>query len=151
MTVWIFFHVLFVFVAFAFTTGVGVVMAAIARSADPRAIRVAVRAGRPMTIVGGVLLLLAVVVGFATTAKMQVPLSAPWLVAAYIMAAVLLLVGPLVFAPWLARLGAAAQASPDDRASAELIAVANARAPAIAGPVSGLMWLGLLYVMFFKP
>lgn len=151
MTLWIFLHVLFVLVAFAFTTGVGVAMAAIGRSADPRAIRVAVRVGRPMTLTGGVLLLVAVLWGFVTAAKMQLPLSAPWLVAAYVMAAILLLLGFLVFAPWLARLGEAAQASPDDRASADLVAVANARAPAIAGPISGLLWLGLLYVMFFKP
>jgi Predicted integral membrane protein (DUF2269) len=151
MTLLLFFHVLFVFVAFGLTTGVGVAIAAIGRSGDPRAIRVGVRAARPMSIAGGILLLLGILVGFATAGKLGIPMGTPWLIASYVMALVLLLVGPFVFLPWQRRLLNAAASSPDDSPSAELLRVANERGPAIAGPISGLMWLGLLYAMIVKP
>lgn len=126
-------------------------MAAVGRSGDVRAIRVAVRAGRPMTMAGGVILLLGIIFGFATAAKMQIPLNTPWLMASIVMALLILIAGLFVFAPWLNRLMSAAAASPDDPPSAELLTVARARLPGIAGPITGLLWLGLLYAMVFKP
>lgn len=151
MNISVFLHIFFVLVAFGLTTGVGVVMAAVGRSADPRAIRIAVKAGLPMTMGGGIFLLLSAVFGFWAAGEMSIPPNAPWLIAAYIMVLALLLLGFLVFAPWQRRLLQASAACADDRPSPELVAVANAKAPAIAGPISGILWLLLVYVMVAKP
>ncbi|MBC5805543.1 MAG: hypothetical protein GIW96_04845 [Candidatus Eremiobacteraeota bacterium] len=66
-------------------------MAAVGRSADPRAIRIAVKAGLPMSMAGGVLLLLAAIFGFGAAGTLGISMNAPWLIAAYIMTLLLLL------------------------------------------------------------
>jgi len=147
----VFFHVLFVIVAFGLTTGVGIALAAIGRSADVRAIRTGVRAGRPLTTAGGTILIVGILFGFASAVKLGFPLNSPWLTSAYIMALALLILGPGFFLPWQRRLLKAAEASPDDQPSAELLAIANGRAAAIVGPITGLLWIGLIYVMVVKP
>jgi hypothetical protein len=151
MNIFVFLHIIFVIVAFGLTTGVGVVMAAVGRSADPRAIRIAVKAGLPMSMTGGALLLLGAIFGFGAAGTLGIPTNAPWLIAAYIMTLLLLLMGFLVFVPWQRRLLQAAASCADDRPSPELVAVANEKAPGIAGPISGILWLLLIYVMVAKP
>src|SRR5579872_2622944 len=137
MLTYVFLHVLFVFVAFALTTGVGLAAAAIGASAEPRAILAGMPVARRLTLAGQVVMLVGILFGFGAAHAMQIPLSAPWLIAAYILAAGIFAIGGAVHRPWQLRLLTAAQASPDT-ASDELRALARDRAAAIAGPVPGL-------------
>jgi hypothetical protein len=151
MAIWIVLHVVTMFVAFAFTTGVGIFVSAIAETRDVRAIRTAVRIGRPLQTAGIIIMLVGVVFGFASAASVGFTLTAKWLVEAYVLLALLLIMGVFVHRTWFARLALATSTSDDDRASPELSAVVADRSVRIAGPVSGLLWIALIAVMIVKP
>jgi len=144
-------HVVAMFVAFAFTTGVGIHMTAIADTLDVRAIRTAVRIARPMQTIGITIMLVGVVFGFVSAASAGFSLTSKWLVEAYVLLALLVVIGVAVHRTWFARLAKAAAASGDDHASPELSAVVADRFVRIAGPVSGLLWIALITVMVVKP
>jgi len=148
---WIILHVLAMFIAFAFTTGVGVYLSAIADTLDVRTIRTAVRIARPLQTAGISILLIGVVFGFATAGAVGFSLTSKWLIEAYVLVALLLIVGLGIHQTWIARLARAAAASPDDHASPELATVVADRLVRIAGPVSGLLWIALIAIMILKP
>jgi hypothetical protein len=147
----IFFHILAVLVAFAFTTGVGITLTAIANTKDVPAIRTAVRVMRPFNAAGGILLLVGVIIGFGAAQMAGLPLTTLWLIVTYVAVALLLYFGLGVHMPWIAKLRAASAASPDDRPSAELQAVIDNAFVRAAGPISGLLWIVILVMMVFRP
>lgn len=149
--IWEILHILAMFIAFGFTTGVGILLTAIARSGDVRTIRTAVKVARPMQIAGGILILIGIIFGFGAAAAVGYDLMSKWLVIAYVLAVLLLIIGVGVHSAWAARLAKAAAASPDDQPSADLSAVLDDRLVAVAGPVSGLLWIGLIAIMVVRP
>lgn len=151
MTIIIALHVIVMFFAFAFTTGVGIALSAIAASEDVRAIRTASRVMRPFNMAGGILLLIGVVLGFGAAQAAGFPLSSLWLIITYIAVAVLIFFGFGVHAPWSGRLRAAAEASPDDKPSAALAAILGDPLVRAAGPVTGILWILIMCMMVFKP
>ena len=144
-------HILAMFVAFAFTTGMGILLTAIASRGDVRAIRAASNAIRPFQIAGSIVLLAGVVVGFGLAQTAGFDLLSRWLVITYVALAGLLYVGMGIHMSWAKRLRAAADASPDDRPSADLNAVIRDRMVAAAGPISGIFWITILAMMVFRP
>lgn len=148
---WIILHVLAMFTAFAFTTGVGVYLTAIANTLDVRAIRTAVRIARPLQTSGISILLIGVVLGFAAAGAAGFSLTSKWLIEAYVLVVLLVVVGFGIHQTWIARLAAAAAASPDDHASPEVARVVGESLVRVAGPVSGLLWIALIAVMILKP
>jgi hypothetical protein len=151
MQIWTILHILAMFIAFAFTTGVGILVAAVANSGSVSAIRTVTRVVAPFQRVGSAVLLLGVVFGMATAMTVGYGLTANWIVAGYVLVALILAIGLGVHQPWIGRLAAAAAASPDDRVSPELAAVTTERMVRIAGPVSGLLWIAVISVMVLKP
>jgi uncharacterized membrane protein len=151
MAVWNILHVFAMFVAFAFTVGVGIYLTAIADTKDVRTIRAAAKIARPLQIAGAVVLLAGVIFGVATANTMGFSLESRWLSEAYVLVGLLFIVGVGVHQSWTARLSRAANASPDDHASPELAAVLGDRLVRIAGPVSGLIWIALITLMIVRP
>ena len=151
MATWTILHILTMFVAFAFMTGTGIMLNAISRTRDVRAIRAAVNVGRPLTAAGSIVLLLGVVFGFATAAAIGFSLTSKWLLIAYVLVFLLVLIGIGVHRVWAERLAKAAAASSDDHASPELQAVIDDRLNAAAGPVSGLLWIAAIAIMVLRP
>jgi hypothetical protein len=151
MTTWNVLHVLAMFVAFALTTGVGIFMIGLADTGDVKVIRAAARIARSLQRAGGIVLLIGVVFGFATAGAMVFNLTSRWLVEAYALVVLLFIIGGGVHQSWLGRLAKAAEASPIDHASPELVAIAGDRMVRIAGPVSGLVWIALIVVMIVRP
>jgi hypothetical protein len=143
-------HVLFVFIGFSLSSGVGMLVQMVVRTGDVRAIRAAARAARPLHIVGGVMLLLGIVFGFATAAVQGFGLTSPWLVITYVLVAILLILVAAFIAPWSARVERAAANSPDDTPSPELAAAIHSPT-AIAAPLAGLFWIAIILVMVLKP
>jgi uncharacterized membrane protein len=148
---WNILHILAMFVAFGFTTGVGIYLTALAASGDVRLIRAATRGARPLQTAGAVVLLVGVIFGFATAAAIGFSLTAKWLLIAYVLLILLLVIGVGVHRMWAERLAKAAAASPDDHASPELQAVIDDRFVRLAGPLSGLLWIGLVAMMVLRP
>lgn len=151
MAVWIVLHVVAMFVAFGLTTGIGIHVSAIAATRDVRAIRTAVRIARPLQTAGLICMLAGVVFGFASAASAGFSLTSTWLVEAYVLLALLLIVGVGVHKTWLGRLARAASASSDESASPELSAAIGDRLVRIAGPISGILWIALIAVMILRP
>ena len=143
-------HVLFVFIAFALSSGVGILVSMVTASGDVRAIRVASRAARPLHIAGGIALLLGIIFGFATAARAGFALNSQWLVITYVLVAGLLVLVGGFLAPWTAGLERASASSPDDQPSPELRA-AIAGPGRIAGPIAGIVWLAIIVMMVLKP
>jgi len=139
------------FIAFALTTGVGIFSSIIVRTGNVPAIRTAVRASIPLHSAGGALILVGVIFGFATATSAGFSLTSHWLIAAYVLAALILIIGFGVHRPWVLRVVAAAAASPDDRMSPELAASVGERPAQLAGPISGLLWIAVIAIMVLRP
>lgn len=148
---WSILHILAMFVAFGFTTGVGIFLTAIAQRGDVRTIRMATSIARPLLTAGGVLLGLGVIFGFATAAAIGFSLTSKWLIITYVLVVLLIVTGVAVHRMWAERLAKAAAASPDDQASPELQAVIADRGARIAGPISGLLWIAIIATMVLRP
>lgn len=144
------FHVLLVFIAFSLSSGVGILVQAVVATGDVRAIRSASNAARPLHIVGGVVLLLGIVFGFADAARQGFGLTSPWLIVTYVLVALLLILIGAFIAPWSAQIERAAANSPDDRPSPELAAAMKSR-KRVAAPLAGLVWVAIILVMVLKP
>lgn len=151
MAIWNILHILAMFVAFGFTTGVGIFLTGIARSGDVRTIRAATSVARPLNTAGAIVLLVGIIFGFATAAAVGFSLTSKWLVIAYVLVILLLFIGVGVHRMWAERLAKAAAASPDDHASPELAAVIEDRIVQLAGPISGLLWIAIIAVMVLRP
>lgn len=144
-------HILAMFIAFAFTTGVGIVMGAVAASGSVPAIRAATGLGIRFQVVGITILIVGVAFGMWLTAAAGYGFGARWISIAFVLFLGLLVTGFGFHQPWTRRLAAAAAASPDDAPSADLRAVATDASNRIVGPISGLLWIGLIVDMVVKP
>ena len=144
-------HVLVVFVAFGFTTGVGIVLSAITSAGDVRTIRIASRVALPFLIAGAVTLVLGVLLGFGTATQSGFSLTSTWLIVTYVAAGLLILVGFGIHLPWRAKIAAASAASPDDKPSSELSSVIRDPLARAAAPVSGILWIVIISMMVLKP
>jgi uncharacterized membrane protein len=151
MAIWNILHILAMFVAFAFTTGIGIFLTAIAQTRDVRTLRRASSIARPLLTAGGVVFGLGVIFGFATAAAIGFSLTAKWLIIAYALVLLLLVIGIGLHRMWAERLAKAAAASPDDRASPELLAVIDDRGVRLAGPISGVLWIAIIAIMVLRP
>lgn len=151
MFFWNILHILAMFVAFAFTTGMGVFVIGIARAGDVRAIRTAVSVARPFNTAGAVILILGVVFGFATVAAIGFSFTSKWLLIAYVLVILIVAIGLGVHRAWMERLAKAAATSPNDHPSPELAALIDDRMNAVAGPISGLLWIAVIAIMVMRP
>jgi protein-S-isoprenylcysteine O-methyltransferase Ste14 len=144
-------HVLFMFIAFAMTTGVGIAASAVANTRDVRAIRAATKIAQPLQLAGAIFILVGVIFCFATAAAAGYNLGSTWLVVAFVCVGLLWIMGAAVHRTWLVRLANAAAASPDDRPSAEVDALLDDKLVQAAGPISGVIWIIAIAVMVMKP
>lgn len=146
----LFFHVLVMFFAFAFTAGSGVFMAVVTMTEDVNVIRAATRVNRRFGMIGGILLLVGLILGGALAGEMGLSMTATWLIVTWICVVILLIVGFAVLMPHVAQISKAAQAS-GPQMSPELKAVLSNPAGRIAGPIGGLMWIIIIAMMVLRP
>ena len=150
MNLLIFIHVLAMFFAFAFTTGAGIFLSITLGSEDVAAIRNATRVNRRLGVIGGILLIIGLIIGFAVAGQTGMSMTATWLVVTYIAVAIILILGFGVFMPFAGRISAAADAS-GAQPSADLKALLANPMPRIAGPIAGLMWIVVIAMMVLRP
>jgi uncharacterized membrane protein len=149
---WIIFaHVATIFVGFALTVGVGVILTQIVQSGDVRSIRTAMNAGIPVQTTGGIFVLIAAIIGVIAATKLGFDLHARWLSISMILVVLLLLDGFGRRYPRLVRLAKAANDSPDSAPSPELRALMADRLEGPSNAVSGIIWLSILVMMIVKP
>ena len=150
-TFWKFLHIASMFVAVSIFVGQGMLSGAIARSGDVHALRRVLAAEDRFAPVGGAFFLLGIVFGFLTAIVANFDLTQTWLLISYALALFILVNGLTYHRRQAERLKAAAEASPDDRASGEIRAIASAPSAAVMNVIDGLAWLGIIYLMVAKP
>jgi uncharacterized membrane protein len=136
-------HLLLFMFSFAFTAGFGVLLARVSRSGDAKKIHAVFSAARPLNLAGGVGWILTALTGIALAIREGMPLSEPWLIYSYAAFAVLILNGFLVHRPQHDKVIAASANGP----SPELDTLLKSPANGLAGLVSGISVIALVYLM----
>jgi hypothetical protein len=148
---WKFAHIAAMFAAVSIFVGQGMLEGAVARSGDVRALRRVLAAEDAFTPIGGGIFLLGIAFGVVTALTGGLDLTEPWLIAGYVLTAVILILAFAYHAPTSNRLKALAAASADDAPSKELRAAMDAPIGRVVNVLDGLVWLGVIFVMVVKP
>ena len=150
-TIWKFLHIACMFVAVSIFVGQGMLSGAVARSGDVPALRRVLASEDKFAPVGGAMFMLGILFGFLSAITGPFDLTQTWLLIAYAIALFILVNGVTYHRRQAERLKAAAAASPDDRPSEELRAIAGAPSVAVMNVIDGLAWLAIIYLMVAKP
>jgi hypothetical protein len=148
---WKFAHIAAMFAAVSIFIGQGLLERAVARSGDVPALRRVLAAEDRFAPIGGGLFLVGIALGLITALTGGIDLLQPWLISAYVLSAVVLIVAFTYHVPTANRLTALAAASPDDGPSAELRAAIDAPLGNVIVILDTFVWLALIYVMVVKP
>jgi hypothetical protein len=146
-----FLHIAFIFSAITMVYGTEFILHRIARTGDTRAIRTAFQITKPVGTVAPVIISIGIAFGLTAGVVNGYNLLAPWLLATYVLVAVIMAAGLTITVPWMNRVGALSAAAPDGAPTPELDA-------ALHDPrVNGLMWASIVVdviivaLMVFKP
>lgn len=146
-----FLHIAFVFSGITLIYGTEFLLHRIGRSGDTRSIRTAFSMAKPVATVGPAIFWIGVGFGITAGVVNGYNLLAPWLLATYVLVAVLLVAGLTITVPWMNRVGALAAATADGPVSPELAAALH------DGRATALMWASIVVdvaivgLMVFKP
>lgn len=146
-----FLHIAFIFGGITLIYGTEILLHRIGRSGDTRSIRTAFAMAKPVAMVAPAIFWVGVAFGITAGVVNGYNLLAPWLLATYVLVALLLVAGLTITVPWMNRVGALAAAAPDGAPSPELTGALH------DGRVTALMWasivvdFAILGLMVFKP
>jgi uncharacterized membrane protein SirB2 len=153
MQIWTFLHIAAMFGAVMVTAG-GALMATWAiRRRDLEALRTYFRMAPRIDAVGGLLFLAGIVLGVINAWVIGWDLLASWLIAAYVLVVLIIIVGGLM-RPYLARVKAALAASDEldrDQVSEGLEAQLSRPNATIGSVVLILLIVAVIHDMVFKP
>ena len=144
-------HVLVAVAAISFLVVPGAMLVSAARTRDVAFIRRVFALGAFHGQVGGALLLLAGILGLIVAIVAGIPLGAGWLIASYVVYALLVILGIGYHARWEMRVAKLAQASPDAEPSPELAALIDDPLQTPMLWLSALLWVSIVYLMVAKP
>ena len=153
MQIWTFLHIAAMFGAVMVTAG-GALMATWAiRRRDLEALRTYFRMAPRIDVLGGLLFLAGIVLGVINALVIGWDLLASWLIAAYVLVVLIIIVGG-VMGPYLARVKAALAASDEldrDQVSEGLEAQLSRPNATIGSVALILLIVAVIYDMVFKP
>lgn len=150
-TLFKFLHVLTMFVAVATAVIPEIVLHRIAARNNVPATRVvagyAAGVGKllPVFFVGGAIF------GLLAAATGEIDFFAPWLIAAYIVFVIAMVIGATILGPWAQHMAVAAESSPDAAPSAELTALIHDRRAIIGAVVLMSSIVVIIFLMVVKP
>jgi uncharacterized membrane protein len=101
--------------------------------------------------IGGPLALLTAIVGFIAAWQLGIPLNSGWLIAAYILFIIVMVLGIGYHSRREMRIAGLAQTSPVDAPSPELAAAIDDRMATPMNWLSLLLWITIIWVMVTKP
>ena len=151
VTVVYFLHVLLAFTAIAFLVVPGLILEMAARTKDVPFIRRLFRLASFHGRVGGMIALLTAIAGLIVAWRLGIPLNTGWLIAAYAIFVVVVILGMGYHGRREIRIAALAEASPDNAPSPELTAAID---DPLAVPIfwaSGILWILLIWLMVARP
>jgi hypothetical protein len=144
-------HILVFVIAFAFTAGVGILSARVARSGDARVIHGVFVAARPLQWAGGIGWFVAGALGAWIAVEAGVPFDRPWLLWSYAAFAVLIVAGLGMHAPWQAKVITASAGSMDGAITPELDRLLHSPVHPVASALSAVSFITLVYLMTAQP
>jgi uncharacterized membrane protein len=150
-TIWKFLHIVAMFLAVSIFVGQGMLSGAVARSGDVPALRRVLAVEDRFAPIGGAMFVLGIVFGFLTAITGDFDLTQTWLLISYAIALFILVNGVTYHRLRAEKLKAAVEASPEDRPSDQLSAIAGAPSAVLMNVIDGLAWLAIIYVMVAKP
>jgi hypothetical protein len=151
MTIFIFLHVLAMFTAVALAYGPAALMVVASRRRDVRSLRAIVATSQRLGPLVGVAFATGIILGFVAIFLNNFDPLQGWLVIAYVLVVASLSMTFLFTNPWLEKVAAAAESSPDDQMSPQLDALINSpRNQALLG-FDALIIVLLIADMVLKP
>jgi uncharacterized membrane protein SirB2 len=145
-----FLHILTMFATVTLFVGGEVILTAVARTRDVGALRRVAAITKRTDGIGILLFLMGVALGILTAVTGQFDLTAPWLIIAYVLVAILIVTGIFYFTPQTKRLAEALDAS-GDRFSPELEQLLDPRRQMVVVVLDVALWSALIYLMVVKP
>ena len=151
MPIFIFLHVLAMFIAVALAYGPAALMVVASRRKDVVGLRGISGTSEKLGPVIGIMFALGIVLGIVSIFLYNFDPLQGWLVIAYVLVIVSLAMTFTFTNPWLAKVTAAAVASPDDHMSPELDALVNSRRNQLLLAFDALLIVLLIADMVLKP
>lgn len=152
MPIFTFLHVVTMFTGVAMAYGPSVLMIVASRSGDVRALRgITATYNRIGERVIGPTFGIGILFGFAAAIFHGFDLRLGWLVIAYVLVAATLVITFGFTSPWLVKVQAAAEASPDDRMSPELVELVRSPRNQLLLAVDALIIVAFIADMVLKP
>jgi hypothetical protein len=138
-----FLHIAAMFCAVGVSIGTDMMAHRVAGTGDVRSIRTFFAQARQLVMLMPILFLTGLALGLLTALSGALNLLAPWLVIAYVLFGLTLALHATIGARWFRRMDELAIASPEDHASVDLLAVANAPSARY------LTWYTIAMIVFF--
>ena len=151
MPIFIFLHILAMFTAVALAYGPAALMVVASRRRDVRSLRAIVTTSERLGPVVGAAFATGIVLGVIAIFVHGFDPLQGWLVIAYVLAIISLGMTFLFTNPWLAKVAAAAKASPDDQMSPELAALVDSPRNQALLAFDALLIVLLIADMVLKP
>ena len=151
MPIFIFLHVLAMFTAVALAYGPAALMVVASRRRDVRALRGIVSTSERLGPLVGIAFATGIVLGLVSVFLYNFDPLQGWLVIAYVLVVVSLGMTFLFTNPWLKKVAAAAEASPDDEMSSELLELVNSPRNRALLAFDALLIVLLIADMVLKP
>lgn len=146
-----FLHVITIIAAIGLAEGSILPIVLAARRRDVAGLRSAVAVGAAGEKVANPLALISIGFGFAAAIVGQIDLTASWLVGAYVLLAGAIAMGLIGGVRHEERIMAAAEASPTDAPSAELLALLDSKWTGVVAFSPPLLMGGVVFLMVVKP
>jgi hypothetical protein len=151
MPIFIFLHVLAMFTAVALAYGPAALMVVASRRRDVRALRAIVGTSERLGPAVGAAFATGIILGLVSVFLYNFDPLQGWLVIAYVLVVISLGMTFLFTNPWLQKVSAAAEASPDDAMSPELSALVNSPRNQALLAFDALLIVLLIADMVLKP
>lgn len=144
-------HIASMFTGVSLVIGMGSVAGLVARQGDVRVIRSTFPIFNRFARFIPIFFTIGLVFGLATALTGGFDLLRPWLLIAYVLFIAATALGAAIEGPWQQKVLAAAEASPDDAPSSELLAVTHDRREAFAFWATVVILAAFIVDMVFKP
>jgi len=150
-TLFKFLHILSMFAGVGASTGTVLLVRRVARTNNATAIKTLLGAARTIIAATPILFGIGAIFGLLTAATSSLDFFKPWLLIAYTIFLVLLVVGARITAPWAARVGKAAAMNQGDAPSAELQAATADKSIDTAFLITMVLLVVIVFDMIVKP
>ena len=147
----VFLHLVSVFAAVAISYGPLTLLTLTLRRGETQSLRALTASARVLTVSIPFFYVIGAIFGVLAAFNANFNLLAPWLVVAYVLWIVLMIIGAAVIGPWVERLGQLSASAPDGPFSPEIVAAATDQRIRIVRAVDGVVLVLLIFDMAVKP